>query len=107
MRIFDVSTDVVKQGGTRRGANMGIMPYHHPNILDFIHMKDTPGMLDNFNISVSVDKKFIEAVKNNEEYELISPKDGAVKGKLNAREVFDQMVKGGEFGTNSNFEIRL
>ncbi len=93
MSIFDKSTDVVKQGGTRRGANMGIMRYDHPNILDFIHCKKDNGFLENFNISVALDEKFMQAVKNNQEYDLINPRDGSSVGKLNAREVFDKMCK--------------
>lgn len=94
MQIFDKSTDVVKQGGTRRGANMGIMHYTHPNILDFIEMKKQPGVMENFNVSVTIDKKFMNAVKNNENYELISPRTGEVTGTLNAKEVWDKLVKG-------------
>ncbi len=93
MSIFDKSTEVVKQGGQRRGANMGIMRYDHPNILDFIHCKKDNGFLENFNISVAIDAKFMEGVKNNKEYDLINPKDKSVTGKLNAREVFDKMCK--------------
>lgn len=78
---------------TRRGANMGIMRYDHPNILDFIHCKKDNGFLENFNISVAIDEKFMNAVKNNKEYELINPRDGSVAGTLNAREVFDKMCK--------------
>ncbi|MBS3144049.1 adenosylcobalamin-dependent ribonucleoside-diphosphate reductase [Candidatus Woesearchaeota archaeon] len=91
MSIFDKSTEVVKQGGQRRGANMGIMRYDHPSILDFIHCKRDNGFLENFNISVALDAKFMDAVKNNKEYDLINPKDKSVSGKLNAREVFDKM----------------
>ncbi len=91
MSIFDKSTEVVKQGGQRRGANMGILRYDHPNILDFIHCKRDNGFLENFNISVALDQKFMDAVKNNKEYDLINPRDKSVVGKLNAREVFDKM----------------
>lgn len=94
MQIFDKSTEVVKQGGTRRGANMGILHYTHPNILDFIDMKKTPGVMENFNISVTIDDKFMNAVKNNEEYELINPRDKQVTGTLNAREVWKKLVHG-------------
>jgi len=94
MQIFDKSTDVVKQGGTRRGANMGILHYTHPNILDFIDMKKTPGVMENFNVSVTIDEKFMNAVKNNGEFELINPKNKEVVGKLNAKEVWKKMVKG-------------
>tara|TARA_Y100000034_G_scaffold123932_1_gene171428 strand:- start:5523 stop:7988 length:2466 start_codon:yes stop_codon:yes gene_type:complete len=94
MQVFDKSTDVVKQGGTRRGANMGILHYNHPDILHFIDMKKTLGAMENFNISVTIDDKFMQAVKNNEEYELINPKDKKVAGKLNAKEVWDKLIKG-------------
>ncbi len=94
MQIFDKSTDVVKQGGTRRGANMGILHYTHPNILDFIDMKKTPGVLENFNISVTIDEKFMQAVKNNKDYELINPRDKEVVGKLNAKDVWKKLIKG-------------
>src|SRR3989338_2582079 len=93
MSIFDKSTEVVKQGGQRRGANMGIMRYDHPSILDFIHCKRDNGFLENFNISVALDAKFMDGVKNNKEYDLINPRDKSVVGKLNAREVFDKMCK--------------
>ncbi|MFH1325319.1 MAG: adenosylcobalamin-dependent ribonucleoside-diphosphate reductase [archaeon] len=94
MQIFDKSTDVVKQGGTRRGANMGILHYTHPNILGFIDMKKTPGVMENFNVSVTIDEKFMNSVKNNQEYELINPRTKEVAGKLNAREVWQKMIKG-------------
>ena len=94
MQIFDKSTDVVKQGGQRRGANMGILHYTHPDILGFIDMKKTPGVMENFNVSVTVDDKFMHAVKNNEDYDLINPKGKKPVGKLNAREVWDKLVKG-------------
>ncbi len=94
MQIFDKSTEVVKQGGTRRGANMGILHYTHPDILKFIDMKKTPGTMENFNISVTIDEKFMQAVKNNEDYELLNPRDKEVVGKLNARKVWKKLVKG-------------
>tara|TARA_Y100000034_G_C6903471_1_gene418579 strand:- start:1452 stop:3932 length:2481 start_codon:yes stop_codon:yes gene_type:complete len=94
MEVFNKSTDVVKQGGTRRGANMGILHYTHPDIMDFIKMKKTPGAMENFNISISVDDKFMQAVKNEEDYDLINPKDKKIMGKLNAKEVWQELVKG-------------
>jgi ribonucleoside-diphosphate reductase alpha chain len=93
MQIFDKMTDVVKQGGTRRGANMGILPYWHPEIKDFISMKAKPGVMENFNISVALDSKFMKAVENNEDYELLNPRTKEVVGKLNANEVFNQIVE--------------
>ena len=94
MKIFDVQTEVIKQGGTRRGANMGILHYTHPNIMEFINMKKTPGVMENFNVSVAVDEKFMQAVKNNEDYELINPHDKKAVGTLNARDVWNELVKG-------------
>jgi ribonucleoside-diphosphate reductase alpha chain len=93
MQIFDKMTDVVKQGGTRRGANMGILPYWHPEIEAFISMKDKPGVMENFNISVTIDDKFMRAVEKGEDYDLLNPRSLQPIGKtLNAREVFDKMV---------------
>ena len=94
MQIFDKSTEVVKQGGTRRGANMGILHYTHPDILGFIDMKKTPGIMENFNVSVTIDEKFMNLVKNNEEYDLINPKDKKIVGKLNAKDVWKKLIKG-------------
>ncbi|MBI3623267.1 hypothetical protein HY212_04285 [Candidatus Pacearchaeota archaeon] len=94
MQIFDKSTDVVKQGGTRRGANMGILHYTHPDIFNFIEMKKTPGMMENFNVSVTIDDRFMKAVKNNENYDLINPRDGRPVKSVNAKEVWDKLVKG-------------
>ncbi|MEK6962850.1 MAG: adenosylcobalamin-dependent ribonucleoside-diphosphate reductase [Nanoarchaeota archaeon] len=94
MNLFDVSTYVVRQGGTRRGANMGIMRYDHPDILKFIDAKKKPGVLENFNISVTVDDTFMGAIKNNAEYDLINPHTNQVTGKLNAKDVFNKMVQG-------------
>ena len=93
IKIFDTATDVVKQGGTRRGANMGVLRVDHPDVLKFIHCKDDDRSLQNFNISVAVTRKFMEAVEKREEYDLINPRTGAPSGRLNAREVFDQLVQ--------------
>ncbi|MFQ5816289.1 MAG: adenosylcobalamin-dependent ribonucleoside-diphosphate reductase, partial [Candidatus Hydrothermarchaeaceae archaeon] len=92
MRIFDVSTDVVKQGGRRRGANMGILRIDHPEIMEFIVAKEKEGFLANFNISVAVSDEFMEAVKNDSEYELVNPRNGGVTKKLKAKDVFDLIV---------------
>jgi ribonucleoside-diphosphate reductase alpha chain len=95
MQIFDKMTDVVKQGGTRRGANMGILPYWHPEILDFIDMKKKPGVMENFNISVTLDEAFMRAAERGEDYDLLNPRDMKPLGrKLNARDVFEKMVEG-------------
>ena len=92
MKLFDTMTDVVKQGGTRRGANMAILRYDHPEIMDFIRMKTQPGVMENFNISVGVDAAFMRAVQADAEYDLINPRSGKPAGKLRAKEVFDAMV---------------
>lgn len=94
MSIFDKSTEVVKQGGTRRGANMGILRYDHPDILKFMDCKKAQGVFENFNISVAIDSKFMDAVKNNKDFDLINPKNGSIQGSLNAKETFKKMVKG-------------
>jgi ribonucleoside-diphosphate reductase alpha chain len=93
MQLFDKMTDVVKQGGTRRGANMGILPYWHPEIEDFITLKSKPGVMENFNISVAIDDKFMRAVENNEDIELINPRSKEVVSKLNARKLFNKLVE--------------
>lgn len=89
MRVFDVATDVIKQGGKRRGANMGILHVWHPDIEDFITMKQTPGVMENFNISVAVDDNFMKAVENDEEYGLINPRTGEVVRKVRAKSLFE------------------
>lgn len=93
MRIFDAATNEVKQGGKRRGANMGILRVDHPDILEFIHCKEEGG-ITNFNISVAITDKFMEAYYKDEEYELVSPKDHKVLGKLSARMVLDEISQG-------------
>jgi len=93
MRIFDVATDVIKQGGRRRGANMGILHASHPDIFEFITAKAEQGILQNFNISVSVDEKFMKAVRENKEYPLINPRNRKVVKKINARELFNKIAE--------------
>lgn len=92
MKVFNSATEAVKQGGVRRGANMGILRIDHPDILEFITCKTDTKELTNFNISVGVTESFMEAVEAGEDYELVNPRNGKVTDKLNAREVFEQVV---------------
>ena len=94
MSLFDASTDVVKQGGTRRGANMGILRVDHPDILEFVSCKDDTSKITNFNISVAVTDAFMAAVEANGMYDLIHPKTGQVTGQLRAREVWEKIIHG-------------
>ncbi len=93
MRIFDAATNEIKQGGKRRGANMGILRVDHPDILEFISCKDGGG-ITNFNISVAVTDRFMEAYDKNQDYDLVDPKSGKIVGTLNAKEVFDKIAEG-------------
>ncbi len=92
MRVFDVATETIKQGGTRRGANMGILRVDHPDIMDFIMCKSDKKQLNNFNISVGLTEAFMKAVEKDENYDLINPRDGQVSGSLNARKVFNRII---------------
>jgi ribonucleoside-diphosphate reductase alpha chain len=89
MRIFDTATDVIKQGGRRRGANMATLRVDHPDILEFIQAKEKPGFLENFNISVAATDKFMRAARQGEEIEQINPRTGQVAGHINATETMD------------------
>ena len=94
MRLYDASTEVVKQGGTRRGANMGILRVDHPDIREFIGCKNDTSQVTNFNISVGVTDAFMRAVEAGDEYDLITPRTGSVARRENAREIFDMIVEG-------------
>jgi ribonucleoside-diphosphate reductase alpha chain len=93
MRIFDVATDVIKQGGRRRGANMGILNVTHPDIVEFITAKEQEGILTNFNLSVAVNNEFMQKVENYEEYDLINPRNGDKLKSMSAKDVFELIVK--------------
>ena len=93
MRIFNMSTDVIKQGGTRRGANMGILRVDHPDILDFIALKQQQGEMTNFNLSVGLTDRFMNAVKRDRSYALINPHTAQSVRRLPAAVVFDHLVQ--------------
>ena len=94
MRVFNMATEAVKQGGTRRGANMGILRVDHPDILSFIDCKKENADITNFNISVGVTEAFMQAVEDGGSYPLIDPRSKKEVGRLDAREVFDRIVEG-------------
>lgn len=94
MELYDASTDAVKQGGTRRGANMGILRVDHPDVMEFITSKEDLTKITNFNISVAITTKYMEALKVGGNYDLIDPSTKKVVGQMNAQEVWDKMIEG-------------
>ncbi|MCX9025786.1 MAG: vitamin B12-dependent ribonucleotide reductase [Candidatus Methanoperedens sp.] len=92
MRVFDTTTDIIKQGGKRRGANMGILRADHPDIIEFITAKTKEGFLTNFNISVAVDDKFMKAVREDGEYGLINPRNKEYVKKVRAKDIWNFII---------------
>lgn len=102
MTVFDAATETVKQGGTRRGANMGILRVDHPDIVEFVHAKENYERLNNFNLSVALTGAFMDALDEGGAFELVNPKTGEASGRLDARELMDEIAttawKSGEPG---------
>ena len=94
MAIYDASTDKIKQGGTRRGANMGILRVDHPDIEEFITCKNNNDQINNFNISVAITDAFMEAVEGDTDFDLVNPRDGEVVETVRARDLFEKIVEG-------------
>ena len=93
MKVFNAATQAVKQGGTRRGANMGILRVDHPDVMEFIKCKESDKEITNFNISIAITEDFMKKVIEDKEYNLIDPHTGKVTGRLKAKEVFDSIVE--------------
>ena len=93
MKVFNSATEAVKQGGTRRGANMGVLRIDHPDIMEFITCKQDSDDLTNFNISCGVTTAFMEAVEADGFYDLINPRTNQPSGRLKARDVFNKIVE--------------
>ncbi len=102
MKVYDEMCNTIKQGGRRRGAQMGVLSVQHPDIEEFIEAKDEEGELENFNISVALTEEFMEAVRKGKDYDLINPRDDGVEGQLDAERIYDKIVnqawKNGEPG---------
>jgi ribonucleoside-diphosphate reductase alpha chain len=92
IRVFNIATEVIKQGGTRRGANMGVLRVDHPDIMEFVSLKKRPDEMTNFNLSVGLTKEFMEALEKDGEYHLMNPRTMKEGGRLKAREVFEAIV---------------
>ena len=92
MSVYDAATEAIRQGGTRRGANMGMLRVDHPDIEEFIGAKKDTGKLNNFNISVAVSDRFMEALEDDADYELIHPGSGEATGRRKARKIFEEIV---------------
>lgn len=93
MSVFDSATETIKQGGMRRGANMGILRVDHPDIMEFIYAKQDKSKLTNFNLSVGITEDFMKSVKNNTDFDILTPRDRKKVGSKNAKEVFNEMVR--------------
>ena len=93
MRVFDEATEIIKQGGRRRGANMGILRVDHPDIVDFIRAKERRGFLNNFNISINATDLFMESLKANGKYDLVNPRTGKVTKTMRVKQVFGRAVR--------------
>ncbi len=93
MKVYDAATEAVKQGGTRRGANMGILRINHPDIMEFITCKENNKDINNFNISVAITDEFMKKLENNEDYDLVDPRSKEVTHHINTREAFNLIVK--------------
>ncbi|MFW5952631.1 MAG: LAGLIDADG family homing endonuclease, partial [Candidatus Natronoplasma sp.] len=93
MKVYDEMCNTIKQGGRRRGAQMGVLSVQHPDIEEFIEAKDEEGELENFNISVALTEEFMEAVRKGEDYDLINPRSEEVEGQLDAERIYDKIVK--------------
>jgi ribonucleoside-diphosphate reductase alpha chain len=92
MKVFNMATEVIKQGGTRRGANMGVLRVDHPDVMEFVAIKKNPDEMTNFNLSVGLTKEFMDALEKNSEYGLINPRTEKEVGRLKAKEVFEAIV---------------
>lgn len=93
MKVYNAATETIKQGGTRRGANMGILSIDHPDILEFISAKEDTQTLTNFNLSVAITDEFMKVVESEEKYNLINPRSGKIIDKISAIEVFNKIIK--------------